>query len=289
MAIPAIAIHGGAGPVGKGDTSRHEAHLAEMITDAKSRLEAGVSSVDVVVEVVRAMEASGLYVAGRGASPNNRGGFELDACIMDGWSRRAGAVSALEGFVSPIDAARLVMDKTPHVMMAGEGAAELCAEHGLQQVTDPANYYLKVASDLPRLDNTMQIGTVGAVALDKDGKLAAATSTAGVLGKLHGRVGDTPIVGAGTWADRIAAVSCTGFGEYFILANAAATVTALMRYGGAPLEEATDIALGDVARLGGVGGLIAIDKDGDIRMPFNTEGMRRAAAYPDGRVEVAIA
>jgi isoaspartyl peptidase/L-asparaginase-like protein (Ntn-hydrolase superfamily) len=189
-------------------------------------------------------------------------------------------VAALEGFASPIRVARMVMDETAHVLLAGEGAAAFAGAQGMERVTpDWFRPVHRVAASK---------GTVGCVALDETGALAAATSTAGVLGKLNGRVGDSPIIGAGTWADDLVAVSCTGGGEFFIRAAAAAQVALRMRFGGQGLAEAAAATMADVASLGGSGGLIALSATGEIATPFNAAGMMRAALTPDGTIAAEV-
>lgn len=281
----AFVLHGGAGVLAERSYEAELDHMKALAEAAKAALARGESALDIVCQAVRAMETSGLYVAGKGASPNQAGRYELDASLMDGSRREAGAVAALEGFVSPIDAARAVMEHTPHVLLAGAGAARFCLDHQLEQVMDAPGYYTPAAAPDSRAIPT---GTVGAVALDREGRLAAATSTGGTLNKVWGRVGDTPIIGSGTWADERCAISCTGQGEFFMRANAAADVSARVRYSGAALDAAVAGALDDVAFLGGEGGIIAVDADGQVSARFNSPGMKRALVNCDGEIEVAV-
>ncbi len=272
----ALAIHGGAGARPEIDYARQREHMATLVASGATLLANGGSALDVVTDLVTELEASGLYVAGKGASPNSDGHVELDASIMDGADCRAGAVAAIRDVVSPIQIARSVMEQTRHVMLAGEGARRFAEEQGLDLVDDPDSYFQRPDRDALAAAGS-QHGTVGAVALDGNGNLAAATSTGGVFRKLGGRVGDTPVIGSGTWADSTVAVSCTGLGEYFLRGCSAHDVAARMNYGGATLEEAAAAALDVVAELGGDGGLIAVDREGRIVMPYNSRGMKRAA------------
>ncbi|MEO0883997.1 MAG: isoaspartyl peptidase/L-asparaginase [Pseudomonadota bacterium] len=283
----AIAIHGGADATPGREYGHVEAHMAALIDEAAAWLAAGELALEVAQKAVTALEASGHHIAGKGASPNQDGVWELDAAIMDGTTRKAGAVSALEGFVSPIAVARDVLETTPHVLLAGSGAAKLARERGHATVDDPQAYYDPAVKEaLPA--NAAGHGTVGAVVLDTDGRLAAATSTGGLLNKTPGRVGDSPIIGAGTWADQSVAVSCTGEGEYFLRTAAAASVAARVKYGGERVASAADAVIGEVGELGGRGGLIVVGADGTIALPFNSRGMKRAAANSSGDRQVKI-
>ena len=285
---PALILHGGAGARRERDYTREIAHMGEVVAAMKARLDFGVSALDVAVEATVLLEDSGLYVAGRGASPNLAGAYELDASLMDGSTRRAGAVAALQGFRNPVVAARAVMDRTPHVMLAGEGASLFAFDQGLEPIADEAAWFTRAGQgEDNHPPGTLAHGTVGCCVLDREGRLAAATSTAGVFGKMPGRVGDTPIPGAGSWADGRVAVSGTGQGEYFIRVAACAQVS--WRVGaGQSLAEAGRAVIEEIGDMGGDGGLIALDRDGNITAPFNSQGMKRAWLTPDGGIGVEV-
>ena len=217
-----------------------------------------------------------MYVAGRGSAPNTAGYVELDASIMDGKTRAAGAVAAITAVTNPVSVARRVMQETPHVMLTGRGALAFAREQKLEEVADPDSYYVLPVGVYENEIYEQKHGTVGAVALDSSGGLAAATSTGGIFGKLEGRIGDTPLIGAGTWADDDVAISCTGMGEDIIRAGGVVTIAYRIK-AGATLAAAIDEMLAEVKRLGGDGGVIAVTKSGEIVMTYNSEGMKRAA------------
>jgi isoaspartyl peptidase/L-asparaginase-like protein (Ntn-hydrolase superfamily) len=286
--MTALILHGGAGARRERDYSREIVHMGEVVAAMKARLDAGASALDVAVEATVLLEDSGLYVAGRGASPNLAGAYELDASLMDCATRKAGAVAALQGFRNPVVAARAVMDRTPHVMLAGEGAALFALDQGLEPIADEEAWFTRAGQgEDNHPPGTLSHGTVGCCVLDRDGRLAAATSTAGVFGKMPGRVGDTPIPGAGSWADGRVAVSGTGQGEYFIRVAACAQVSWRVA-AGQGLAEAGRAVIDEIGGLGGDGGLIALDRDGNITAPFNSQGMKRAWLTTGGEIGVEV-
>jgi len=308
-ATPVIAIHGGAGTLTRGQmTAAREVQyldaLADILRSAQAVLAEGGSALDAVSLAVQLLEESSLFNAGHGAVFTAAGTHELDAAIMDGSNLQAGAVAGITRVRNPVLAARAVMEHGQHVLMAGAGAEALARAAGLEMVdpdwfSTPARLEqlhaaqardggavldhdgaAAVVSSPAPLDETHKMGTVGAVALDAHGNLAAATSTGGMTNKRVGRIGDSPLIGAGTYADsRTAAVSCTGHGEAFIRVAAAHDVCARMRYAGASLKEATHAVVHEcLPAIGGAGGLIAVDQQGNVCLPFNTEGMYRGFA-----------
>jgi L-asparaginase / beta-aspartyl-peptidase len=300
----AIAIHGGAGVMERAKMSaeREAAYRAGLTTALHAGyaiLERGGSSLDAVAAVVRTLEDDPLFNAGRGAVLDARGDAELDAAIMDGNGPRAGAVAAVRHVKNPIDLARLVMDKTPYVLLVGDGAEEFALEQGVMLVS--ADYFrterrIEELQEAQRehaaaAGGALPRGTVGAVAVDRAGNLAAATSTGGLTNKHTGRVGDSPLIGAGTYANNEScAVSGTGTGEYFIRGVVAYDVCALLQYRHLPLAQAVHAVIYDKLQKAAAdtGGLIAIDRAGNIVMEFNTPGMLRAAHELNGRETVAI-
>ncbi|MEB0770905.1 beta-aspartyl-peptidase [Citrobacter portucalensis] len=301
MGKAVIAIHGGAGAITRSQLSqeqelRYIQALSDIVETGQRMLEDGRSALDVVTEAVRLLEECPLFNAGIGAVYTRDETHELDACVMDGNTLNAGAVAGVSHLRNPILAARLVMEHSPHVMMIGEGAENFAIAQGMERVSadifsTPERYAQLLAArtagetvldhSASPLDENNKMGTVGAVALDMFGNLAAATSTGGMINKLPGRVGDSPLVGAGCYANNASvAVSCTGTGEVFIRALAAYDIAALMDYGGLSLSEACErVVMEKLPALGGSGGLIAIDHEGNVALPFNSEGMYRAWGY----------
>lgn len=257
-----------------------EDHLRTLVKDCQSRLAAGGRALDVVEYATAELESCGLYVAGRGSAPNTAGYVELDASIMDGATRAAGAVASIRDVVNPVRVARGVMGSTPHVMLIGAGALAFARQHDFAEVADPDSYYVLPVGVMANETTQQKHGTVGAVALDQSGQFAAATSTGGTFGKLEGRVGDTPMIGAGTWADDDIAISMTGTGEHIIRAGGAISIAYRVR-AGASLQTAIDEMLAEVKRLGGEAGVIALGADSGVAMAYNSDGMKRAAARGD--------
>lgn len=303
----AIAIHGGAGTILKKDMTpekqaTYEKGLREAVRAGHEVLEQGGTSLEAVEVAVKSLENCPLFNAGRGSVFTATGKHEMDASIMDGASLNAGAVSLVDGVRNPISLARLVMEKSGHVFLAGEGAMEFarsmdCEFEGPEWFHDDFRYQqwqdIK-DTDSFQLDHSVdkehKFGTVGAVALDEHGNIAAATSTGGMTNKRFGRVGDSPMIGAGTYArNDTCAVSCTGSGEFFIRAVVAYDVSCLMEHKGMSLEDASrEVVMKRLLDIDGDGGLIAVDAQGNISMPFNTEGMYRACIRPDGKEEILI-
>ncbi len=293
-----LVIHGGAGgpPQGSMGEEKEQAYkdkLTEAIAVGTGILKKGGSSMEAVEAVVMFMEDCPLFNAGKGAVYNDEGYAEMDASIMDGSTLMAGAVTGVTTIRHPVSAARLVMTNTRHVLLMGEGAKLFAKEQGLELV-DPSYFQTPARTeqyermrksqqeklDTVRMTDDKTKGTVGAVALDNMGNLAAATSTGGLMMKMKGRIGDTPIIGAGTYANNATcAVSCTGTGEYFMRNVIAYDVSALMEYRGWSLEQSATYLINEKLKSqGGGGGLIAVDKDGNIAMPFNTNAMFRGYA-----------
>jgi beta-aspartyl-peptidase (threonine type) len=306
----AIAIHGGAGTIPRhllthSTEQQYRAGLESALDAGHAILERGGSSLDAVGTAVRLLEDDPLFNAGRGAVLTRDGAVELDAAIMDGGQQRAGAVACVRHVKNPIDLARCVMEKSRHVLLVGAGAEEFAVEQGIALVlneyfhTEERRQQLESARHGKRVSELVgspqgsppgSAGTVGAVALDLGGNLAAATSTGGMTNKRAGRVGDSPIVGAGTYAKNgVCAVSTTGHGEHFIRAVAAYHICSAVEYRGLTLQDAAREMLHVILpRLGGTGGLVAVDAEGRVVMDFSSEGMFRGAHDGAGRREVAI-
>ena len=311
-----FVIHGGAGTIERSRMTpereaAYRAKLSEALRAGYEVLRKDGAGLDAVVAAITILEDSPLFNAGKGAVFTSAGTNELDASIMDGKTLKAGAVAGVKRIKNPITLARLVMEQSPHVMMVGDGAEAFAKQQGGVTFVGPKYFFTEErwqqlerrreeekkrkppkTSALERdrlLLDEKKFGTVGAVCLDKAGNLAAGTSTGGMTYKRFGRVGDSPIVGAGTYADnQSCAVSCTGDGEYFIRSVVAHDIAARMLYGGKRLEEAAAGAVEKVGKLGGGGGLVAIDHAGNIAMPFNTSGMYRGSIGPEGKPNVGI-
>jgi beta-aspartyl-peptidase (threonine type) len=296
---PVIAVHGGAGAWSAGHEEACEA-LTAALRDGEAALRAGADALTAVQVAVEVLEDAPVLNAGRGAVPTASGAYELDAALMEGATRRAAAVAAVRGVRHPVALARAVLDRTPHVMLVGEGARAVAVEAGLELVeadwfqTDrPSQPAIAPAGQGDRAEagaapGGSPHGTVGAVALDSAGGVAAATSTGGRQGQVDGRVGDCPLIGAGTYANELCAVSATGDGEELIRAVAAHRVGSLVRDGGRAVDVACDLALNDVRALGGTAGLIAVDTEGTVALRFTTDAMARGLMRSGGEPFVAV-
>lgn len=312
----AMVIHGGAGTILKENmTPEREQAFKEALSAALragyAKLKTGGNSLDAVEAAILVMEDNPLFNAGKGAVFTHEGKNEMDAAIMWGPTQAAGAVAGVTNVRNPIKAARAVMEQSEHVMLSGRGAETFAEARGLDLVspdyfrTETRWQGLRRALQQDSLKTTLdhdddnsqsstnkhnddKYGTVGAVALDSEGRLAAATSTGGMTNKRYGRIGDAPIIGAGTYANEQVAVSCTGWGEFFIRGIAAYDVAARMAYSGMPVAEAAATVIANIGAMGGDGGLIALDSDGNMAMPFNTAGMYRGAITESGEIELAI-
>lgn len=305
----ALAVHGGAGTIDRSKmTPEREGEFRAGIENAlragREILDRGGSSLDAVEAAVRVLEDDPHFNAGKGSVFTSAGTNEMDAAIMDGKTLNAGAVAGVQHVRNPIVLARTVMEKSKHVMMIGSGAEEFAKANGIELVD--AKYFFtqhrwdelqqkkaeQAGGEVGKrfiISNADSRGTVGAVARDSHGNLAAATSTGGTTNKLPGRVGDSPVIGAGTYANNAtAAISCTGDGEYFIRAAVAHQVSALMELRGMSVAEAAERALADSQKLGGTGGLIALDQKGNLSLPFNTSGMYRGYLAKTGKFVIEI-
>jgi beta-aspartyl-peptidase (threonine type) len=305
-----LVVHGGAGTMERSKMTaererEYRAGLERAIKAGLEILQRRGSSLDAAEAAVRILEDDPLFNAGKGAVFTSAGTNELDAAIMDGRTLQAGAVASVKRVKNPISLARLVMEKSPHVMLDCSGAETFAQEHGIELV-DSKYFFTKERWDAFQkmkqaekhggggdkkfiISDQDRHGTVGAVALDEDGNLAAATSTGGTTNKSPGRIGDSPVIGAGTYANNATcAVSATGDGEYFIRATVGHDVSALMEYRGMSVQDAAQTVLDKVAKLGGTGGLIAIDKDGNTALPFNTSGMYRGYVDATGKIVIDI-
>ncbi len=297
----ALVLHGGAGVMSRSEMSEerqaeYKATMEKALLHGEQLLKNGATSSDVVVEVIKIMEDSPLFNAGKGAVFTNSGKIELDASVMEGKTLNAGAVAGVKDIKNPIMAARKVMDNSEHVMLSGKGASDFAKKQGIEIVNNKYFYTRSRYESLKQLqksekkpttsDNT---GTVGCVALDIHGNLFAGTSTGGMTNKKFGRIGDSPIIGAGTYANNnTCAVSCTGHGEYFIRLGFARDVSALMEYKNMSVTESCREEIRKLSELGGTGGVIALDARGNVAMEFNTSGMMRGYIKSTGEKEIAI-
>jgi len=297
----AIVIHGGAGVMSKAKISSekrsaYKTKLTEALELGEKRLKEGATATDVVVEVINVLEDSPLFNAGKGAVFTHDEKNELDASIMEGNTLNAGAVAGVRDIKNPINAAREVMNHSDHVFLSGKGASEFAKKQGLKIV--PNNYFFTKSrfESLKRLKEREReqtpkdnIGTVGCAVLDTHGNLSAGTSTGGMTNKKYGRIGDAPVIGAGTYANnKTCAVSCTGHGEYYIRLGFARDISALMEYKNLDVNEACKEEIQKLSELKGTGGVIAVDAEGNIAMEFNTTGMFRGYIKSSGEKEVAI-
>jgi beta-aspartyl-peptidase (threonine type) len=305
-AAPLLVIHGGAGVLRAGLSAEEEraarAALRSALLQGHAELKAGRPALTAVTRAITVLEDDPTFNAGRGAVFTHDGRNELDAALMDGATRRAGAVAGVQRVRNPILLAQAVMERSAHVMMVGQGAEAFAAEQGVTLV-DPSYFRTekrwqqlqralqeeKAGQAHAELETARHFGTVGALALDAEGKLAAGTSTGGMTNKRYGRVGDSPIIGAGTWADEGCAVSGTGWGEYYLRTAAAHEICARVRLAGASAAQAGREVINEmIPALGGDGGAIVLTAKGEIGLPFNTEGMYRGWIGADGVPHVAI-
>ncbi len=303
MSKIALAVHGGAGTIFRSQMTpdlerEYRGGLETSLIAGWAILLGGGSSLDAVETAVASLEDFPLFNAGRGAVFTHEGKQEMDAAIMDGHKLKAGAVAFVKNIRNPVKLARLVMERTEHVLLAGEGANQFAEQIGVR--TEPDEYFFTehrwlqlqeaMAEGRVQLDHTTAkpIGTVGAVACDINGFLAAATSTGGMTNKKFGRVGDTPIIGSGNYADDTCAVSCTGHGEYFMLGVTAFDVAARLKYKGLSLDDSARETIDHLTEINGEGGLIAVDTHGNVTLPFNSEGMYRGYIHYNGKIEIQI-
>jgi L-asparaginase / beta-aspartyl-peptidase len=291
----AIVIHGGAGNITRENITpeldkEYRAALQVALNTGKKILSEGGSALDAVEQAISTMEDNPLFNAGKGAVFTHDGKNELDASIMDGSNLAAGAVAGVTDIKNPITAARRVMTNSPHVMLAGSGASQFAKEQGLEIVPPSYFYTERRFNELQEILKKEKNGTVGCCALDKNGNLAAGTSTGGMADKKYNRIGDSPIIGAGTYANnKTCAVSATGHGEYFIRWTVAHDISALMEYKGLTINEASELVVNDkLINAGGSGGVICVDKSGNVSMPFNSTGMFRGFATADGKKGIFI-
>ncbi|HEX7494252.1 MAG TPA: isoaspartyl peptidase/L-asparaginase [Bacteroidales bacterium] len=291
----AIVIHGGAGGISRENLSpemdkEYRSALLVALNTGKNILKEGGSALDAVEQTIRTMEDNPLFNAGKGAVFTHEGKNELDAAIMDGSNLAAGAVAGVTDIKNPITAAKRVMTNSPHVLLTGAGASQFAKEQGLEMVPPSYFYTERRFDELQEILKREKNGTVGCCALDKNGNLAAGTSTGGMANKRYNRVGDSPIIGAGTYANNnTCAVSATGHGEYFIRWTVAHDISALMEYKGLSLKDASELVVNDkLVKAGGSGGVICIDRSGNISMPFNSTGMFRGYSTADGEEGIFI-